>query len=144
MNKSILITLVCFFLGIIIGFCIHSHSMKTTEEDIAFTYEGEATIKKFPYERNGIDTKDAYPYGEYNKTEGIIPTPQDAARFAEVALSPIYGKEHIIGERPYSIRLINNTIWSINGTLDARAEGGTFHISIDKRNGRVRSIYHDK
>lgn len=40
-------------------------------------------------------------------------------------------------ELPFSVELINDSIWLLSGTLSENALGGTFHMSMLKWNGQV-------
>lgn len=73
----------------------------------------------------------------------IIEDKATAIGVAEPILFNIYGKEKIIGEKPYEIYLIENH-WIIQGTLPKGSKGGTFLIIIDGRNSEVLKITHGK
>lgn len=73
----------------------------------------------------------------------LLPTKEVAVAVAEPILFNIYGKQHIIRERPYEAYRING-YWYISGTLPAGYEGGTFEIIMEANNGRVVHLTHDK
>jgi len=73
----------------------------------------------------------------------IIKDSLTAVSVAEPILFSIYGKEHIMGERPYEIYHIDN-YWVLSGTLTEDFKGGTFLIIIDDRDSKVIRITHGK
>jgi hypothetical protein len=73
----------------------------------------------------------------------IIKDSLTAIGVAEPILFSVYGKDEIIGERPYKIFLIDN-YWVINGTLPKDCIGGVFLIIIDSRNSKIIKIIHGK
>ncbi len=62
---------------------------------------------------------------------------------AETILFDIYGKQEIIGERPYEIHLYGD-YWIMMGTLPEGWQGGTFTIVINRRTCEVKGISHGK
>ena len=108
-----------FILGIILGVILTiniCNNTTNTDTPVMYIFYGEKKVKNLSFERDSI--------------------------YADKV--PIYGEQAIIKQRPYEVTLINDSIWSINGTLRDGAEGGTFHMSIDKRDGRILNIWHDK
>jgi hypothetical protein len=76
-------------------------------------------------------------------TKPLLPTKEIAVATAEPILFNIYGKQHIIQERPYEAYLING-YWYISGTLPKGYEGGTFELIMGADNGRVVHLTHYK
>jgi hypothetical protein len=66
-----------------------------------------------------------------------------AIKVVEPILFNIYGKKHIIDEKPYEIYLIKN-YWVIQGTLPENSKGGTFIIILNAKNAEVIKISHGK
>lgn len=64
-------------------------------------------------------------------------------RSAEPILFKTYGKEHILGEKPYVISF-KDGIWVMDGTLLNGYKGGTFHIVINAKDGKVIKMIHYK
>ena len=62
---------------------------------------------------------------------------------AEPILFDIYGKNHIINEKPYEIYLYGD-YWLMMGTLPIGWEGGTFSIVINRKTCEVMGISHGK
>lgn len=72
---------------------------------------------------------------------------ETAVAVAEPILFSVYGKDQIIGERPYSVALIDG-YWILGGTLPQPpgelVMGGTFLIVLSAKNGRVIRLIHTK
>jgi len=74
---------------------------------------------------------------------GYVPDEKTAVRIAEAVLSPIYGEDHIIKERPFHASL-KDGVWTVSGSLPEGWIGGTAVIHIDKRTGAILSHIHYK
>jgi hypothetical protein len=89
----------------------------------------------------------------HNKTttqilvDQVIPDKQTAIAVVEPILFKIYGKEQIVGERPYVIDLVDG-YWIIYGALKELpgqiVMGGTFLIVLSAKDGRVIKLTHGK
>jgi hypothetical protein len=77
-----------------------------------------------------------------NKTI-LLKDKETAIMIAETILFKIYGKENIVGERPYEVYNIDN-YWVIIGTLPKGYDGGTFFIAIDSHDCKIIRITHGK
>ena len=77
-----------------------------------------------------------------NKT-AIIKDSVTAVNVSEPILFSIYGKNHIIKQRPYEMYHVDN-YWIISGTLPKSFFGGTFLIIMDARDARILKITHGK
>ena len=75
--------------------------------------------------------------------KGYVPDEKTAVRVAEAVLSPIYGEEKIIGERPFH-GVLKDGVWTVSGTLPEGWEGGTAMVRIDKKTGAILSHIHYK
>ena len=89
----------------------------------------------------------------YVPPNGLVPDEKTAIQIAEAVLLPIYGREVILGERPFRGTL-HGDVWTVAGTLhctDAAQRprpstdcvGGTAIIDISKRDGRVLRVIHE-
>ena len=60
----------------------------------------------------------AFSQGEagYIPKTGFVPDSDTAVRVAEALLVPVYGKEHIESERPFTATL-KNDVWTVEGSL---------------------------
>ena len=68
---------------------------------------------------------------------------ETAVSVAEPILFSIYGKDQIIGEKPYNVALIDG-FWILTGTLPDGYVGGTFLIIFSAKDGRVIKLTHGK
>ena len=75
----------------------------------------------------------------------LLTTEALAIAVAEPILFSIFGRENIIQQRPYSVRL-RKGCWHLSGTLPGLATtvGGTFYLVIEASNCRVQTIFHTK
>ena len=74
---------------------------------------------------------------------GFIPNEQTAIRVAEAVLSPIYGEQQIMSERPFHAKL-HGDVWTVEGSLATGVDGGVATIHLDKKTGAVISYIHGK
>jgi len=80
----------------------------------------------------------------YIPKAGFVPNEGTAIRIAEAVLSPIYGEQHVIRERPLTARL-SNGVWYVKGTLPKPyTRGGVAEIEISKRDGRILYVMHGR
>ena len=75
--------------------------------------------------------------------DGFVPNQQTAVRIAEAVLIPIYGKNEVERERPYTA-IINNGVWTVTGTLSSELLGGVATIEIAKESGCILRVTHGK
>ena len=78
---------------------------------------------------------------------GFIPNAETAERVAEAILVPVYGSKTVDEEKPFHAELSGDT-WTVRGTfkrpwLTLRV-GGVAIIQIDKTDGRIISVTHEK
>lgn len=82
----------------------------------------------------------------FERPGGLVSDEQTAVKIAEAILFPIYGEVTIRGEKPYVVKHKDGT-WTIDGSMPQSTNGeiivgGTFHIVISQRDGRVLEIGH--
>ena len=77
----------------------------------------------------------------YVPPNGFVPDSATAVRIAVAVWIPIYGKRQIMLEQPYVARL-QDSVWTVTGTLRAGYQGGTAIAMIAKRDGRVLYVKH--
>ena len=84
----------------------------------------------------------------YIPKEGFVPNADVALAIAEAVLSPVYGMETIISERPFKVSLRAN-IWIITGSVPcdhppqgAVCPGGVAEVRISKRTGQIVYMIH--
>jgi NTF2 fold immunity protein len=80
--------------------------------------------------------------------EGFVPTADVAQAIAEAVLSPVYGKETIVSERPFKVTLEGN-VWIVvasvpctNPPPGAICPGGSGEVRISKKTGEILFMTH--
>jgi hypothetical protein len=71
----------------------------------------------------------------------VISDEATAIAVAEPILFNAYGKEHIVGERPYNVYHVD-TYWYLSGTLTDGSIGGVFELILDAHNSEVILLEH--
>ncbi len=88
----------------------------------------------------------------YKPKGGFVPDSKTAVAVAEAVLIPVYGKEQIVSERPFTATL-KQDVWTVGGTLncfDAKGvktedcDGGVAVVKISKNDGRILYMLHGK
>jgi hypothetical protein len=75
---------------------------------------------------------------------GYIPDEATAIKVAEAVLSPIYGEQQIIDERPFHA-ILRDGVWTVEGSLPKGYDtGGVVLIHIDQKTGAILSYIHGK
>lgn len=77
----------------------------------------------------------------FSSPEGLVPDEETAISIAEAVLFPIYGKDKIMGERPFKATLHEGT-WFVVGTLPDGMRGGVSEVEISKTNAAIVRISH--
>ena len=74
---------------------------------------------------------------------GLVSDQKMAIAIAEAVLFNVYGEKAIRGQRPYIVKHVRDK-WIIDGAPPPRGmAGGSFHIVISQRDGRVLEVTHD-
>lgn len=73
----------------------------------------------------------------------VIPDSATAVAVAEPILFKVYGKDEILGEKPYKVDSVEGC-WVLTGTLPKGYFGGTFVIIMAAKDGRVIELTHNK
>jgi hypothetical protein len=79
----------------------------------------------------------------YIPKEGYVPNKETAISIAIAVWIPIYGKEQIESEKPYSAKL-ENGIWFVTGSIPEGWAGGVAEAEISKDDGRIIRISHGR
>ncbi|MGL1958895.1 MAG: YbbC/YhhH family protein [Colwellia sp.] len=79
----------------------------------------------------------------YTPKEGFVPDPETAIAIAAAVWSPIYGKEKIESQKPFTVKLIDG-VWHVDGTKTEHRFGGTAHAEITKSDGKILNVIHGK
>jgi hypothetical protein len=82
--------------------------------------------------------------------EGFVPNGEVAKAIAEAVLSPVYGKETVISERPFKVKL-DGDIWVVSGSVPcvnpppgATCPGGSAEVRISKKTGQILYMTHSQ
>ena len=143
-KKYIISVVVAFLVGYGCAAYLLSHKHDTPKSSVVQEYVflgNEETDYKGDEIDYSIYTEGVQLWG---KPYNVIPNDSLAVEMAKLVLFPIYGKNEIESERPYRISLVNNEYWLITGSLPENALGGTFFITINKQDGKIISIGHEK
>ena len=79
----------------------------------------------------------------YVPPNGFVPDSATAVRIAVAVWMPIYGSRQIASQRPFVARL-EDSVWTVTGTLPPGHVGGTALARIGKRDGRILSVTHGR
>ena len=74
---------------------------------------------------------------------GFVPDEKTAVNVAVAILIPIYGKEAIDREKPFTATLTNET-WIVYGTLAHSRFGGVAKVTLAKKDCRIINVTHGK
>lgn len=83
------------------------------------------------------------PKHNYKPAAGYVPDEETAIKIAVAVWIPIYGKEQIGNEKPYTAILKNGT-WYVSGSLPKGWVGGVAEAEINKEDGKIIRISHGK
>ena len=72
---------------------------------------------------------------------GAVPTAEVAIKIAVAVWEPIYGKDRIVRQAPYSAKEIEG-YWIVRGYLPPSHYGGTALAIIEKKSGKIIHIIH--
>lgn len=132
MNK-ILILIIGLFISLVLGACTNKPKIEVIED-----------------ESLGLQNPDiCFDY----KENGFVPNKETAAKIAVAVWSPIYGEEAINNETPYRVKLIEDSIWIVEGSFIGEKDlrhllfkdailGGTAYVEIRKSDGKVLRMIH--
>ena len=81
------------------------------------------------------------PKHSYVPPGGFVPDSATAVRIAVAVWIPIYGARQIGDEQPFIARL-QDSVWTVTGTLPCGYVGGTAVAEIAKRDGRILRVSH--
>jgi hypothetical protein len=84
----------------------------------------------------------------FTPPSGFVPDATTAIKVAEAVLVPVYGDKVIASERPLTVSLGRNGIWTVSGTLhcpgESDCDGGVAIVRIAKVDGKILSMIHEK
>lgn len=85
----------------------------------------------------------------YQPPNGYVPNEETAIAIAVAVWNPIYGKDLIAKEKPYSAKLADG-VWVVSGSLKrfmglhGTTKGGCAIAHIKQENGEILNISHSK
>lgn len=85
----------------------------------------------------------------YKPATGYVPDEETAISIAIAVWNPIYGKENIEKQKPYTA-VLKNGVWYVRGSLPKpasggeRVAGGVAEAEIFKEDGRIIRVIHGK
>ena len=122
----------------IITSMLSSHKDESNSNSVSFIYDGEKRI-----ENNDMNVMSGNYPPSINES-GIIKNDSMAYNLSSLIISSIYGEECFRSESPAHIRLINDSVWCVSGSLPKGDVGGTYSILIDKYSGRILRVWHER
>lgn len=74
----------------------------------------------------------------------LVEKEETAIAIAEAILFERFGKDKIEDEKPYIIKIKQDSIWTVEGSFNKLGYGGAFYLEISSKNGKILEIYHGK
>lgn len=138
-----LVKTLAFFICICIvyGFC-HNNHYNAQEGHMYWSVPDSSGSFIFKGEKK--DTS-YHPYSHISNEENLLPDAESAYKAALAIAQIVYG-EQIKEELPFSIELVNDSIWQItsSGVCQGKnpAYGGSMFMTLKKRNAEVLYMIH--
>ena len=100
-------------------------------------------------EKEAINDKDFWLLKYPPKSPiSIVNDSESATAIAYVYVANLYGKKIAKIEQPYSVSLLNDSLWMVSGASKPQNKHkqwkGSFSLIIDKFSGRIVSFMHEK
>jgi hypothetical protein len=88
----------------------------------------------------------AAPEAKFQPKSGFVPDTETPIKIAVEVWSPIYGAEHIAGEKPYHATL-KDGVWTVEGSLPESKHGeiilgGVALARISQKDGCILEVMH--
>lgn len=91
-----------------------------------------------------VATADDEAKHTYKPAQGYVRDAETAIAIAVAVWNPIYGKDKIEKEKPYTA-ILSNGVWTVEGTLPLEMRvGGVAIAEISKDDGRILRVSHGK
>ena len=145
--------LLFFAIGLMIG-CLTTLLLKTNtprsnnDDKPVFIFDGISNVDSIYYEYSVVLPPHEIQHASspyYRLSEGAIPDARTAVQVALPVIYNVYGKEDVQKEQPYHVKFQRDGMWIVSGNgANPHGCGGTFSISLQKADGRISSIAHDK
>jgi hypothetical protein len=132
-----------FLIVVILGF--FSCRSKTNADQLSHkdAFDTIASTSDRAWAKDIISKALAYSTSKNVYFTNFVKDANTAVGVAEPILFGLYGKDHILNERPYHCYFANEH-WLITGSLKQGWLGGTFLIIINAKTGRVIKLTHGK
>ena len=137
---SILILLVTVCIESYILFTVYKsdHKICNNKKDEKKSIEGKfARVNDYSLPKGAVDAKGLVP------ERGFVPDYRTAVKIAEAIWLPIFGKA-IYDDAPFNAALFKDSIWVVTGSLPPNTVGGSFYIKLNKSDGRILKVTHEK
>ena len=126
-------------LGILMLFSTLSFSQKVRKDKIKYSF----------IQRENINEKDFVLFRLMRKYESnVVRDANSAAALAYIYASNLYGEKAAKLERPYQVKLVNDSAWEVVGNDIPRGKHpkikGSFIMLIHKRTGQLLFFMHEK
>lgn len=119
----------------------HPQSMRLSSVIAILLLLISVTTSNYAQAQGGYQPGKAMPAG------GFVPNADTAERIAEAILVPIYGSKIVDEEKPFHAEL-SGDIWTVRGTFKrpwfTLRVGGVAIVQIDKNDGRIILVAHEK
>jgi len=76
--------------------------------------------------------------------DGYVPDAETAIRIAEAVCEPIYGRERVIGQRPFRADLNDKSIWVVRGKRPDADSDVVLSVEIFQPDSRILRVSYDK
>jgi hypothetical protein len=73
-----------------------------------------------------------------------VPDAETAVRIAEAVCEPIYGRERVVGQRPFEASLNNKSVWVVRGSRPNAASGAVISVEIFQPDSRILRVSYDE
>ena len=100
-------------------------------------------------EKKAINDKDFwFPENSSTNQVVIVKDAESATMIAYVYVTNLYGKKIAKIEQPYSVSLLNDSLWMVSGASKPQNKykqwKGSFSLRIDRFSGKIVSFMHEK
>jgi hypothetical protein len=99
--------------------------------------------EKLPEGKDRTALIDMQGADSFHPREGFVPDRDTAIAVTEAVLTPVYGRNTVQAERPYTAKL-EGGVWTVTGALPKGHVGGTSIVRISKADARILFLTHEK
>ncbi len=131
MNKNLIISVVCIMIFLIVGGVVYMAFFNKPDDKV-----NEFSLSEY---NNYIENFSS------DKILGKIDNEKIAKEKAESVWIDLYGEQIKREKKPYIVSFDpNNEVWLVTGSLPKNMLGGVPYIIIQKHDGKVLAVWHDK